>query len=66
MFLDRPLGQPEDLLVALPRSALLGFLEEEEIATLVALAVKPYRDATASLIEGDDICPRQFFQHLIR
>ena len=50
MFLDRPLGQPEDLLVALPRSALLGFLEEEEIATLVALAV----------------CPRQFFQHLIR
>ncbi len=66
MLLDRPLRQPEDLLVALPRSALVRFHEEEKIAPLVTLAVQHHGDTATALIEGDDIHPFQLFQHLVR
>ena len=66
MLLDGPLGQPEDLLVALFRPALVGLFEEEEIAPLVSLPVEHNGDAPAALIEGDDIDPLQLFQHLVR
>ena len=65
MLLDRPLGQPENLLIAFSWSPLVGFLEEEEIAPLVALAVQHHRNTAATLIEGDDIHPLQLFQYLI-
>jgi hypothetical protein len=42
------------LLLALLRPALIGFLQEEEVASLVSLPVEHNRDTATTLIKGDD------------
>ena len=66
VLLDGPLGQPEDLLVAVFRSPLVRLLQKKEIAPLIAAAIENYGYAAATLIEGDDVYPLQLLKFLIR
>jgi len=66
MLLNRPLGQPEYLLVTFRWSALIGLSQEEKITALIAFMVKDYRDPTATLMKSDNIHPLELFNQLVR
>jgi hypothetical protein len=66
MLLDRPLSQPEDLLVALSWSALVRPSQEEKITSLIALTVEYYRDPAATLMESNNVHPLKFFNQLVQ
>jgi hypothetical protein len=66
VLLDGPLGQPEDLLVALARPALVGLGQKEEITPLVTLAVQDYRYPPAPFVEGEDRNPLDLPERLFR
>jgi hypothetical protein len=64
MLLDRPLGQPEDLLIALPGMPLVPPGQEQKVAPLRTPPIQNHLDAAPTFMEGHDGNTLNLLEHL--
>ena len=64
MLLDRPLGQPENLLIALPRMPFIPPGQEQKVAPLRTPPIQSHRAAAPTFMEGHDGNTLNLLEHL--
>lgn len=65
MLFDRPLGKPEELLIALLGMPLVPLGQEQKVAPLITPPIQNHRDAAPTFMEGHDGNTLNLIEYLI-